>query len=79
MPFFNPQTKRIVAGKATILSGQTSVNVYLGLILRDYAVSLTPEIQRICWVTNKTTSGFTINVDSPSTSSFVVYYIVKEI
>jgi hypothetical protein len=79
MAFFNPQTKRIIAGKVTIPAGQTSVNVSLGLILRDYAVSLTPEINRTCWVTNKTTSGFTINVNSPDTSDFVVYYIVKEI
>jgi hypothetical protein len=79
MAFLNPQTKRVVAGKITIPANQTSVNVSLGLILRDYAVVLTPEINRTCWVTNKTTSGFTINISSSNTSDFVVYYIVKEI
>jgi hypothetical protein len=79
MAFLNPQTKRVIAGKVIIPANQTSVNVSLGLILRDYAVVLTPEINRTCWVTNKTTSGFTINVSSSNTNDFVVYYIVKEI
>jgi len=79
MAFLNPQTKRVVAGKVVIPATQTSVNVSLGLVLRDYAVVLTPEINRTCWVTNKTASGFTVNVSLTNTSDFVVYYIVKEI
>jgi hypothetical protein len=79
MSFFNQPTKRILAGKATIATGNASVNVSLGRVLLDYAVCLTPTANFVCWVSNKTPSGFTINVNSAPSADLVVYYLVREI
>ena len=71
--------KKEVGGTATVASGDTTVSVSLTMPSTDYVVLLTPDTDVGVYVTNKTTSGFTINLSASQTSDVKVDYIAKEI
>jgi len=71
--------KKEVRGTATVASGDTTVSVSLTMPSTDYVVLLTPDTDVGVYATNKTTSGFTINLSASQTSDVKVDYIAKEI
>ncbi len=64
-------------GSAVIKSGQTSIQITQTTNWDSLPVSitLTPGFDTKAWVTNKTTSGFTINVSTPPTSDTTIDWL----
>ena len=75
---FKTEIKHFTAsGTATITSGNTSVVVSLALPT-SYSVVVTPDQNTGVYVTNKTTTGFQINIPSSLTSDVNIDYIIIE-
>lgn len=71
--------KKEVRGTVTIPAGDTSVDVSLMMPTTDYVVLLTPDTDVGVYVTNKSTTGFTINLNSSKSVDVKIDYFVKEI
>jgi len=71
--------KKEVRGTVTIPAGNTSVDVSLTMPTTDYVVLLTPDTDVGVYVTNKSTTGFTINLNSSKSVDVKIDYFVKEI
>lgn len=78
MVFTTTIPKKLKSGTAVVPAGQTSVVVSNSMPGTDYAVVLTPEANVVCWVTNKTISGFTINISAPQAVNLNVHWIVRK-
>lgn len=54
----------VVAGGA---SPQTVAVTFPGGLPAAYQVAVTPSMKAMCWVTNRTATGFTVNLDNGAT------------
>ena len=78
MAFTTTITKKLKSGTAVVIAGNTSVVVNVSMPNTNYAVVLTPEVNVVCWVTNKTVNGFTINISAVQGSNLNVHWIIRE-
>jgi hypothetical protein len=81
MSYNNPSSGtgfNVVKGSATINSGSTSVVVNLPISITSYSVSITPttSVSAFWWVSNKTSTSFTINLATAPASNTTFDYVV---
>jgi hypothetical protein len=69
----------IGAGMATVGTGNTTVDVTFAnpYPSTDYGVALTPQTNVVAWVTQKTASGFRINISAPLAAPLEVDWIAS--
>jgi hypothetical protein len=81
MAYNNPTSGvgfNVIRGTATINAGSTSVVVNLPIGIDSYSVAITPisSLSVLHWVSNKTSTSFTINIATASTSNITFDYVV---
>jgi len=81
MAYNNPTSGigfNLLRGSVTINAGSTSVVVNLPTIIPSYSVFVTPTtpLSVLHWVSNKTSTSFTINIATASASNITFDYLV---
>jgi hypothetical protein len=81
MAYNNPSSGvgfNVIRGSATINAGSTSVVVNLPISISSYSVAVTPtvSVSALWWVSNKTTTSFTINIATAPSSNTTFDYVV---
>lgn len=75
----NPHNKG-VGKNVPVTAEQSSIEVVFSVEedTNSYAIHVTPNWNTVCWVTNKTVNGFTINFGTPPTTNRTLDWIMKK-
>ncbi|MFZ8830018.1 MAG: hypothetical protein ACO2OO_01010 [Candidatus Aenigmatarchaeota archaeon] len=81
MAYSNPTSGigfNVIRGTATINAGSTSVVVNLPTSISSYSVVVTPttSLSALWWVSNKTSTSFTINIATSLSTNTTFDYVV---
>jgi hypothetical protein len=81
MAYNNPTSGvgfNVIRGSATINAGSTSVVVNLPTSIASYSVIVTPtsSLSALWWISNKTSTSFTINIATALATNATFDYVV---